>query len=268
MKPKNIKLAIFDIDGTLIIRGKQLIEPSAVRAIQRLKEADIEVMIATGRAFYFIQDDIRNTLKPDYTVTINGACTYDVNQSVIYKVPMKREEVNAVLQYCREHDLGVALKCEQAMHVYHDMPTFTTTYLQGSPKVHVLKDYTQAPLLAEGDEIPMGMFLMGDEALIEKARPLCQDGYFSHAYKDAYDIYSKRAGKIRGIEVVLKRLGLDWEETIAFGDADNDRDMLKHAQIGVAMGNAPQSVKDSADHVTAAIDEDGIEKALIALNLI
>ena len=49
---------------------------------------------------------------------------------------------------------------------------------------------------------------------------------------------------------------------MAFGDGGNDIPMLRHAGIGVAMGNAQDDVKASADYVTASVDEDGIRKAL------
>lgn len=49
---------------------------------------------------------------------------------------------------------------------------------------------------------------------------------------------------------------------MVFGDAENDIDMLRYAQIGVAMGNAQDCVKKEADYVTDDVDEGGIQKAL------
>ncbi|CAM2904189.1 Cof-type HAD-IIB family hydrolase [Erysipelothrix tonsillarum] len=262
MENKNIKLAIFDIDDTLIKRGKVKIESSAVQAINDLKSKGIEVMIATGRAFYFIHDDIHETINPDYYVTINGACVYDHLKEVIFDVPMVRSEVNAMIEYCNAHDIGLAMKMRHDMRVYRNMEIFKTVYMQGSDKQDILVDYTHAQTIEEGDEVPMGLFLMGDEALIEASKPLCPDGHYAKAYADAYDIYSNRAGKIAGIGIVLDRLGLTWDEVIAFGDAANDLTMLEKAAIGVAMGNAPDHVKEAADYVTTDILEDGIFNAI------
>lgn len=262
MENKNIKLAIFDIDDTLIKRGKVKIESSAVQAINDLKSKGIEVMIATGRAFYFIHDDIHETINPDYYVTINGACVYDHLKEVIFDVPMVRSEVNAMIEYCNAYDIGLAMKMRHDMRVYRNMEIFKTVYMQGSDKQDILVDYTHAQTIEEGDEVPMGLFLMGDEALIEASKPLCPDGHYAKAYADAYDIYSNRAGKIAGIGIVLDRLGLTWDEVIAFGDAANDLTMLEKAAIGVAMGNAPDHVKEAADYVTTDILEDGIFNAI------
>ena len=55
---------------------------------------------------------------------------------------------------------------------------------------------------------------------------------------------------------------------MAFGDGDNDIEMIKFAHIGVAMGNADNEVKENADFITDSIDHDGIEKALIKFKII
>ena len=71
-----------------------------------------------------------------------------------------------------------------------------------------------------------------------------------------------------GIKRYLDIIGIKPEEIIAFGDAENDLDMIRFAGIGVAMGNGEEAVKAAADYVTADIDDDGIEKALKHFNLI
>ena len=82
------------------------------------------------------------------------------------------------------------------------------------------------------------------------------------------DILAEDGGKVSGIKEYIKRLGIDQSETMAFGDAENDIEMLEFAAIGVAMGNGKDEVKAVADYVTASVDEDGIEKALKHYDLI
>lgn len=60
----------------------------------------------------------------------------------------------------------------------------------------------------------------------------------------------------------IESLGISREETIAFGDGENDMGMLRYAGIGVALGNAEEEVKAAADYVTADIDDQGVWKAL------
>ena len=65
------------------------------------------------------------------------------------------------------------------------------------------------------------------------------------------DVVAPGGGKDRGMDVLLDHFGIDLSET-----------MLRHAQVGVAMGNADELVKKQADYVTGSVDEDGILTAL------
>ena len=82
------------------------------------------------------------------------------------------------------------------------------------------------------------------------------------------DIVAKGSGKDVGIKHYIDKYGIKQEETMAFGDGENDIRMLKFVGIGVALGNAKDALKEIADYVTADIDDDGIEKALKHFNLI
>ena len=66
------------------------------------------------------------------------------------------------------------------------------------------------------------------------------------------------ATKGNAVRFLEKYFGLKTEEVIAFGDNFNDLDMLEHAGLGVAMGNAPDEIKQAANRVTAGNNEDGL----------
>ncbi len=67
--------------------------------------------------------------------------------------------------------------------------------------------------------------------------------------------------KATGLDRVLEHVGLDRSATIAIGDSFNDVEVLQHAGVGIAMGNAPDAVKAVADEVTASVDADGLAAA-------
>lgn len=77
-----------------------------------------------------------------------------------------------------------------------------------------------------------------------------------------FDVIPKGSKKSGGIDKIIAHYGIRLEETIAFGDGGNDIDMLQHAGIGIAMGNAADNVKTAADYVTTSVDNDGILNAL------
>jgi len=98
-----------------------------------------------------------------------------------------------------------------------------------------------------------------EEKEIRPSIPTCEIGRW---YPSFADITAKGDTKQKGIDEIIRYFGIKLEETMAFGDGGNDITMLRHAAIGVAMGQAKEDVKAAADYVTAPIDEDGISKAM------
>ena len=76
------------------------------------------------------------------------------------------------------------------------------------------------------------------------------------------DVIPPTGGKDRGLDAILEHFGIPLEESMAFGDGENDLSMLIHAGIGVAMGTASGEVKARADYAAPSVDEDGVARAL------
>ena len=76
------------------------------------------------------------------------------------------------------------------------------------------------------------------------------------------DVVPRGSSKAVGIDKIIEYYGISLHETMAFGDGGNDMAMLRHAGIGVAMGNAGDEVKEAADYVTDSVDDDGVMNAL------
>ena len=87
----------------------------------------------------------------------------------------------------------------------------------------------------------------------------------SHNHNAVYFVIRR---KRTGIKEYLRINNIKKEETMAFGDGENDIEMIKYVQIGVAMGNADDYVKENADYVTSSVDNNGIKEALVALQII
>lgn len=94
--------------------------------------------------------------------------------------------------------------------------------------------------------------------------PICEQAW----HKWAIDVYPPTGGKANGIKEFIKKHGLAREDTIVFGDAQNDIEMIKFAGIGVAMGNAYPETKKVADMVTDDCEHDEVYNGLKKLGLI
>ena len=74
--------------------------------------------------------------------------------------------------------------------------------------------------------------------------------------------------KASAVDIMLKELNADLKDTIAFGDSMNDYEILQHCQLGIAMGNAVQQLKDVADDITDSVTNNGIYNSFIKYHLI
>lgn len=105
-----------------------------------------------------------------------------------------------------------------------------------------------------------------EEAAVEKWIP---DGCrFARWCESGVDIIPDQGGKAEGIQYFCNLYGIAQNETMAFGDAENDIDMLKAAGIGIDMGNSVDSIRKSADYVTNDVDDSGIANALSYFHVI
>ena len=89
-------------------------------------------------------------------------------------------------------------------------------------------------------------------------------GFIKHTRGGAsanLEFSSRTLNKLDATGVILDRLGVSYEETMAIGDSSSDLEIIKTCGIGVAMGNAPEDIKAAADAVTDTNTEDGLAKA-------
>ena len=98
-----------------------------------------------------------------------------------------------------------------------------------------------------------------NDAEVSALMPQCRLPRWHPAFTD---IVSSANSKASGMEAICRHYGIRQEDTIAFGDGGNDIDMLQWAGIGIAMGNADDTVKQAADMVTTSVDDEGIEHAI------
>ena len=91
---------------------------------------------------------------------------------------------------------------------------------------------------------------------------------FAPLGKESGEITSFHINKATGMDSVIRYFNADIKDTIAIGDGFNDLPMFEKAHLSVAMGNAPQEIKDKADRITTSLDDDGVYNAFKELKLI
>lgn len=250
-----IKALFFDIDGTLVSFKTHKIPESTLNAIAAAKAKGIKVFIATGRAWAIINN--LGNLQFDGYVTMNGAYCTVGRDEVIYKNTIPQQDVEAMLSTVRKKNISTVFVTEKKVQIANPswLSNEFSTLLEVPPLPIIELDniptegiYQMSPFVTPAQEKKLMMMLKN-----------CESGRWHPSFTD---IVAVGSGKHKGIDAMINHFGIALEETMAFGDGGNDISMLKHAGIGVAMGNAADNVKQAADYVTDTVEKNGVEKAL------
>ena len=255
-----IKAAFFDVDGTLLSHVTKTVSQSAREAIAKLKAAGIQCVLATGRQMIALEQLQLTELPFDGYVTLNGQLIFDSEKRILHGIPLKGETKEHLVKLFVENKLPLMFVEEDRLYVNFVDERVTSVHELICSPVPEIQEYS-------GRELYQVCVYMGegDDVLMEPIADKCVLSAWSYG---GVDVIAKDGGKMVGIQHYLDVNGIKPEEIIAFGDADNDVDMLKCAGIGVCMGNGWEKAKDAADYITADVDEDGIYLALEHFGLI
>ncbi len=253
-----IKAAFFDIDGTLVSLKTKVYPESAPKAIAALRKDGILCFVATGRSkFEIAEERLLDGMEFDGYLTNNGQDAYTPEGELLYGTPVDPRDVRTAYQWAKENNIVCWMVSATHTLMSHTDPIVEKTM----EAIHTkLPPIGNLELLLSQSVYKVVLFTTGEK--IRELLPLVPHSRTTQWYETGQDIISLEGGKKLCMLECLKRLGLDPSEVIAFGDSENDIEMLQAAGIGVAMDNGTRECKAAADYITADCDEDGILRAL------
>jgi Cof subfamily protein (haloacid dehalogenase superfamily) len=258
----NYKVVILDIDGTILPHGKT-VSHATKHAIQQLRDKDIKVVIATGRAPYFSTSIIQE-IGVDSMVFFNGASVYHEGKE-IYQNAIEKNVLKTLhgLSHDSKHPL-----------TFLGRTSFKVTDLSHPFVVEAFHHDLWRPELAPPqfwlDQDIYQLFLHCDveeELNYQTQIPELDFRRWSSGARTC-DVNLSNSHKAVGLTKLLEKLGIAPDEAVAFGDGLNDIEMLSMVGMGVAMGSARSVVKQAANMVTLSVEEDGVRHGLERLGLI
>ncbi len=247
-----IRAVFLDSDDTLYPHQQKKIPDSAWNALLRLQEKGIAVVLATGRN----PGELRKLGVTDFPfdgyIVLNGQLCLDKNFIPYHKVPIEGKEKEYLVSLFEEKRLPMGFCDEDELYINFCDHRVLEAQNDVSSPVPACHEYN-------GKELLLAMFYLDEEELKELDLSALQVTRWN---RKAVDVVAKGGSKYQGILKYMEHYGISQEETMAFGDGENDMEMLEKAGLSIAMGNAPEEVKAVADYVTDDIDEDGILHAL------
>ena len=256
-----VEAVFFDIDGTLISNETHEAVESTIKALNLLRKKGIKLFISTGRAKAMLNDVI--DFEFDGYITLNGQYCYDRSGKVIYEGTIEKEDLVPMLEYINKEN--IACYFVEDNEVYCNFRNEDMINLENAIKVFKLpakdiiidsntKIYQISPCVTEEQE----------KALVDMMPHTKSTRWHSRCI----DLFPIGGTKLNGIQKMCEYYGFDIANTMAFGDSDNDVEMLSGVGLSVAMGDGKDCAKEAADYITDDVAKDGIYKALKHFELI
>lgn len=255
-----IKAIFFDIDGTLYSHTQNKVPDSTRACLAELRKKGIKTVIATGRHKIDLGTMPVKDIPFDGYLTLNGQLLLNEGMSAYAGTPINEEEMKIVAKIFEAKRIPFMLVGENNRYI---------NFIDETTKETLEANHIDTPSVGEyhGEKIYQAMAFIPEhqKQLLDSILDECA---ITSWYPTGIDVIPFGGGKSKGIKQFVEANGLKIEETMAFGDGDNDADMLEYVGIGVAMGNGTQKAKAAADYITDSIDDNGIENALRHFHII
>lgn len=247
---KSIKIVFFDIDGTLIDMKTKKISPRTLQMLRQLRGNGIRICLATGRTPVTVPKF--EGVEFDAHLLVNGSLCCS-GETVIFSNPIPAADVRRIIDNAAAlgRPVSIATKDRVTANGYDD--DLAQYYSFASIPLEVTDDFDEVAR-QEVYQIMLGCRKEDHTALLNGVSGAQITGWWDRAV----DIIPNGGGKGQGVEKILEYYHLSREEALAFGDGNNDIEMLQAVGTGVAMENASPQLKAVASDVCGHVAEDGI----------
>lgn len=263
-----VKCIALDLDGTTLDDDKSITNRTR-DALKAAISRGIHVVIASGRCLESLPESVTEIPGIEYAITSNGAAVYELRTGAcLHRVTLPVEAVDDILRITED---------KQVIHevFYHGRPYAYRGYVE-DPVAYGAMPYaenyirtTRHPVedirqfVRERREELDGIDLVTrsqearDTLWTEVEREIA-GVYVTSSVRNRVEIASVKAGKDKGLAAILEKLGISPEETAAFGDADNDVEMLSFVRYGMAVENGTEKCKAAAARIVPSNKREGV----------
>ncbi|HEY6069490.1 MAG TPA: Cof-type HAD-IIB family hydrolase [Gaiellaceae bacterium] len=262
--PRDLAAVACDLDRTLIAEDVQL-RPRTKAAIAAVRAEGIHVVIVTGRMFQSVRRYALEAGIDDPVVCYQGAVVAEpVTGQWLRHEPIPLELARETIAAVNEEGFGLNCYVDDELYVS-----------EITPEARRYADFQQLELHPVGDLLdwlhtpPTKLVVIDDPEVLDglKRRMLARfDGrlYISKSLPFFLEFAAPEVTKAAGLDFLARRLGFTREGAIAFGDGENDIELIDWAGYGVAVANADERVRQVADLVCPSVDEEGVAQVLEA----
>ncbi|MGF7045576.1 Cof subfamily protein (haloacid dehalogenase superfamily) [Paenibacillus sp. DS2015] len=259
------KMIVLDLDDTLL-SDDLTISPRTKQALMDAQEAGVKVVLASGRptfAMTHIAKELELEKYGSFILSFNGAKIINcATNDILFSSTLTPATVHELYHISRQEEVWI--------HTYVGDEIVTPA---NNEYTDIEGEITGMPIIEAEDFVekiqePVVKVLMvaAPDKLVDLEKKLQHQlqGELNVVRSKPYFLEFTEAGVDKGTSLhqLIQKLDIKQEEVIAMGDSYNDLAMIKFAGLGVAMGNAPDDIKEIANHVTDTNMEDGVAKVV------
>ncbi|MDO4175027.1 MAG: Cof-type HAD-IIB family hydrolase [Eubacteriales bacterium] len=262
-----LRLIALDLDGTLLHTDKGLTDRTRNILTAYMRQGT-HIVVASGRSYASLPHDVMAVPGIEYVITSNGVavCRKSTGKK-LFHTPLQPDCVRQLLQLLAETDAVFELFVDGVPYANLDYVQNPTKYGASSHAIPYIqrtrKPVSDLTAFAQEhiQELDCIDLITASPEEKQQLLQLLRDIpglYITSSVPYLVEISDAAAGKGAAVRKLAAYLGIMPEEIAAFGNAENDMDMMAFAGIGVAVANSPQHVRAAADYVTLSNDEDGV----------
>lgn len=245
----NQRMIIMDLDGTLLRKNKTISEYTK-GVIDECRKRNIKIVFATARPERTTLSYVK-MLEPDAVVSNNGA-KINFFDDTVQLLEIKPEDAKKIISQLLDKKLFVCIDYEKYSLTncldYQEWgnwnafytPDFSEYETEGIQKISVRA--ADLELFSSIDFMSLGC------------------NFYANQSDSWYMITRINASKASAIKTLTSHYDIPLEQVVAFGDDQNDMEMLQTCGIGVAMENSIIELKMHADYICSSNENDGVAK--------
>ncbi len=272
-KSRKISLFAFDLDGTLLNNSSEISE-FTLSKIHEVIELGVKVTICSGRIPAMQQLYLSQLGFDGPYVACNGALVvHSGDGSLSYDKSISSEPLEKLCIFAMKTELHTCIQTLEKLY-----------FSKNNPRLRLIENYNRLAERYGVSKVSTGEFTENlNDGLISAYKAMIyapdkekfekivafldEEPAFSYTFSEAslFEIMHQGTDKGAGIKQVADYYGIPLDEVCAFGDYDNDLSLFRTVGISVAMGNGSKSLKAAATFVTETNDNDGVGKAIEAM---
>ncbi len=255
-----VKLVVSDMDGTLLNTNSEVSDRFFIQ-FEKLKQRNIHFVAASGRQYQSILEKL-DTIKHDISIIAENGGIMQHNNETNILLKLSAEDVLKTIKTLRNVEGCFIVLCgRKSAYIETDDTNFISKFNKYYAEYEIVDDLTK---VTDDDFLKIAVyhFESSETYIYPYLKALTNQLQIIVSGQNWLDISHASANKGYALSMLQEKMGINKNETMVFGDYNNDLEMLKLAHFSFAMENAHPEVKKIANFETKNNSEEGVETIL------